>query len=397
VEKRQVTLFLFIATLLTPPQVDYLGREYDYVFDVDIEDGKPALKLPYNLSQNPYEAATKFIQDNELPITYLDQVANFITANTQGATLGQSAQQPSGVGSDPWGSDNRYRPGEASTSSVAPRPKVIPQREFLSITVGRAPAIEKKIIELNQALIASGKKDLSLNSTELSILSDIRKHIESSSITKISQSVSYGLDLAVKLTTKWPYKDRLPGLDLLRLLAVSPQAATLSYRGGNIIDVFEVGSTEEQPPAENHVMMAFRGFTNLFETSDGRILAVKEFDKIRAMIATAIAKSTNRNLLVAVATVYINYAVLFKTESTTSFEHVIALLDTLAKILKSQTDSEVIYRALVATGTLLTLDAETTSAAKDVYEIEEAIATAVGKASDPRIRNAAAEISPLLK
>jgi phospholipase A-2-activating protein len=30
----------------------YNGKEYDYVFDVDIEDGKPPLKLPYNLSGN---------------------------------------------------------------------------------------------------------------------------------------------------------------------------------------------------------------------------------------------------------------------------------------------------------------------------------------------------------
>ena len=26
----------------------YEGKEYDYVFDVDIKDGEPALKLPYN-------------------------------------------------------------------------------------------------------------------------------------------------------------------------------------------------------------------------------------------------------------------------------------------------------------------------------------------------------------
>ncbi len=28
----------------------YDGREYDYVFDVDIKDGVPPLKLPYNAS-----------------------------------------------------------------------------------------------------------------------------------------------------------------------------------------------------------------------------------------------------------------------------------------------------------------------------------------------------------
>jgi phospholipase A-2-activating protein len=28
----------------------YQGKEYDYVFDVDIKDGVPPLKLPYNAS-----------------------------------------------------------------------------------------------------------------------------------------------------------------------------------------------------------------------------------------------------------------------------------------------------------------------------------------------------------
>ena len=34
------------------------GKEYDYVFDVDIQDGVPPLKLPYNatgVSSNPSE------------------------------------------------------------------------------------------------------------------------------------------------------------------------------------------------------------------------------------------------------------------------------------------------------------------------------------------------------
>ena len=28
----------------------YQGKEYDYVFDVDVEEGAPPLKLPYNAS-----------------------------------------------------------------------------------------------------------------------------------------------------------------------------------------------------------------------------------------------------------------------------------------------------------------------------------------------------------
>ena len=58
-----------------------MGGDYDYVFDVDIEDGKPPLKLPYNLSQSPCETATKFIENNNLPTSYLDQISNFITTH----------------------------------------------------------------------------------------------------------------------------------------------------------------------------------------------------------------------------------------------------------------------------------------------------------------------------
>lgn len=67
------------------------GIEYDYVFDVDIQEGAPPLKLPYNVSQNPYEAAQKFLQKNELDMGYIDQVVKFIEQNTGGVKLGTGA------------------------------------------------------------------------------------------------------------------------------------------------------------------------------------------------------------------------------------------------------------------------------------------------------------------
>ena len=58
----------------------YNGMEYDYVFSVDIEDGVPPLKLPYNKGQDPFAAAQKFIHDNNLNQQFLEQVNldNFI-------------------------------------------------------------------------------------------------------------------------------------------------------------------------------------------------------------------------------------------------------------------------------------------------------------------------------
>lgn len=110
-------------------KVEYNGQSYDYVFDVAIEEGQPSLKLPYNLSENPYTRAQKFIDDNELSQNFLDQVAQFIVSNTEGATIGQSSADSAGP--DPYGTESRYRPGDDVETSKA---KALPQREYLDIT-----------------------------------------------------------------------------------------------------------------------------------------------------------------------------------------------------------------------------------------------------------------------
>lgn len=384
-------------------KIDYLGKEYDYVFDVDMEDGKPPLKLPYNTSQNPYEAATKFIQDNEAPITYLDQVANFIIQNTQGATLGTSADTS---GPDAWGSSDRYRPGDgdATGAALAPTPspaapKKIPQKEYLSILAVRVSGVQKKLTELNTELITAGHKDISLNPAELKTLHTLCAAIDPSGEKKLTSIPAGGLDLAVKLVTLWPYKSRLPALDVLRVIAVSPSAATFAHpRGGNLIDVLEAGATEETPAAVNHVMMAVRAFANLFASPEGRHLAVVSFEKINSIISQNVKNTKDRNLLVAASTVYINYAVLFTAGDVDvpDFEKVLAVIDNLSKIIAKQVDSEVVYRSLVALGTLLMADKEVTSMAKDVYRLEVVTKGAAAKATDPRIKGVVAEIRALL-
>lgn len=71
------------------PSFFFLLQEYDYVFNVDIQDGVPALKLPFNITEDPWFAAQKFLEKNELSQLFLDQVAKFIVDNTKGITLGQ--------------------------------------------------------------------------------------------------------------------------------------------------------------------------------------------------------------------------------------------------------------------------------------------------------------------
>lgn len=69
------------------------GKEYDYVFSVDISDTAPPIKLPYNRGEDPWMAAQKFIHKNELPQSYLDDVANFIIKNSAPATIETTASR----------------------------------------------------------------------------------------------------------------------------------------------------------------------------------------------------------------------------------------------------------------------------------------------------------------
>lgn len=393
-------------------KTEYLGQDYDYVFDVDIEDGKPPLKLPYNVSQNPYEAATKFIGDNELPMSYLDQVANFITQNTQGATLGQS-QESAPHGADPWGTERRYRPGDASAGEDAQRsipesrPRVLPQKTYLSIRSANLKVITKKLQEINEKLLSEGAKDKALSPSEVQTVTALCGQLETTQRLPDSPVVESGAPLIFRMATSWPTALRLPGLDLLRLLAAAaPIAATTEYDGDDLVSGLLASGVFEAPLNVNNAMLAMRTLANLFETPAGRTLAMNTFDYILAGVKSALSNSgdsQNRNLTIAVTTLYINVAVYLTSEgresAPESFERALVLLEELTKIVAAEKDSEAVYRGLVALGTLVkALGAEVKSAAKEIYEIESVLArvSGSGPGKEPRIKGIISEIRETL-
>lgn len=383
-------------------KTSYLGKDYDYVFDVDIEDGKPPLKLPFDLSQNPYEAATKFIQDNELPMSYLDQVAGFITTNTQGATLGQASQGPTGA--DPWGS-GAYRPGDAATAPVQSqgRPQVLPQTNYLAIKTANLRTVRKKIEELNDKLISEGSKDVALDQQLLDDLEGMMKPLEGnlSSAPTANSALTVGVTLVVYILTSWPASHRLPAIDLLRLLAAAtPAVAEYRSEASNIVDILATGGFEDKD-RENNIMLSVRAFGNLFETQQGRSLADKDFDKIHELVRFASAGTSNRNLTIAVATLYLNYSVLLKSAPysslPSSYDRGLTLLRDLTSLISTAVDSEAVYRGLVAVGTLLSLDESIQEAAKEIYDLPSALVKAEKAVKEPRIKGVIGEIKTLLK
>ncbi|VZH92285.1 unnamed protein product [Fusarium fujikuroi] len=343
------------------------------------------LVLPYNLSENPYERATKFLGDNELPLSYLDNVANFITENTKGATLGQTSE-PSGP--DPLGTESRYRPGENT------QPKVLPQKDYLSITAAKyeAPAIFNKILTVNKNMVSSGRKDAALNPSDESVLSELRAALESNK--PVPQTA---LPLLVRILTQWPYSDRLAGLDLLRCVAKYPLVAQFSDpTAGSLLDLaFASSLPKGETPNENAAMMGLRTLANIFSTANGRSIVSAQSDEAISFLERIVGVSSepigpfNRNVLIAATTAAINLSVLVHRERLLTPDQRRRLAILLGTILSrdGQTDSEVLYRALVALGTLLS--ASKAEAAN--LGIKGWIQSAVGRSSEERVKSVAAE------
>jgi phospholipase A-2-activating protein len=377
-------------------KVSYAGQEYDYVFDVDIEEGKPPLKLPFNTTQNPYEVARKFIDDNELPVSYLDQVANFIVTNSQGATIGQS--QNAGQGSDPWGSEARYRPGEVDAPGPQPvsRPKTLPQTQYLAIATGNLQTIRKKVEEFNQQLLTDGRKDVALNPGDLETLAATVKQLETASKKSDAKSPisADGVNLIARIATSWPADKRLPGLDLLRLLAAASEKTVEHTSGGehSLVDLLISSENISANAPINNTMMSVRTLANLFISDIGRSIMDTEFEKVHAVVEPFIT-SPNRNTIIAITTLYINYAVLLSASAPDhDTNRAITLLDELTKIINSATDSEALYRALVGAGTLLTLGQDFRELAKEALDFDRALARAEKTGVEPRIKHVIKEI-----
>lgn len=404
-------------------KVMHKGQEYDYVFDVDIEDGKPALKLPYNATDNPYDAATKFLQDNELPISYLEETANFIIKNSQGAQLGQ--QSHSGA-ADAWGTENRYRPGEAPQSSYKPpgaqetaARSTLPQKDYLSIVLGKPSAAMGQISKLN----ASSNSSLSQEELEAlsQLASTLDKHNFQSKPSIQSTAVEPALTPLLKIIATWePLKTRLAALDLFRFAA----AATAEFPvpgDDSLTHLFSNQIFEDAVLRENNklAMIGYRCFANLMYGSDeGRVVSQVYTDNIIQHLAAGaqiITDKTDIGFAVAHATLALNLAVLITSEKTDQSEQrALKLIEILVVILGAlptvdhagsnplAQSTEPAYRTLIALGTILVRykgNDDIKKAARSMYQVENVLAGLKERKynDEPRFKRATGEISRLLK
>ncbi|CAL5377236.1 unnamed protein product [Camellia sinensis] len=299
------------------------GVEYDYVFDVDIGDGEPTRKLPYNRSDNPYDTADKWLLKENLPLSYRQQIVEFILQNTgqRDFALDSSFRDPY-TGCKYYVIFDALWPLELSdklvhtyqedhptcttaaysnivdillkitATSAKPTFKHIPKKGMLVFDVAQFDGILKKISEFNNALhflsdgsvenLLKDKKSLSLTELEVSRLDAIVKILKDTSHYHSSRFSDVDIILLLKLLKSWPLAMMFPVIDILRMIILHPDGATrllkhVDDKNGQMIpelglklgDVLMemVKNVTTSPALPANLLTSTRAVTNLFKTS----------------------------------------------------------------------------------------------------------------------------------
>ncbi|KAK9942355.1 hypothetical protein M0R45_008025 [Rubus argutus] len=328
------------------------GSEYDYVFDVDIGDGEPMRKLPYNRSDNPYDTADKWLLKENLPLSYREQVVAFILQNSgqKDFTLDPSFR-------DPYTGSSAYVPGQSSSKSGSAKPtfKHIPKKGMLVFDVAQFDGILKKITEFNNNLLSDEEKsNLSLNEVEVSRLGAIIKVLKDTSHYHSSKFAEGDIALLLRLLKSWPVTMLFPVIDTLRMIVLHPDGASLLFqhvRAENDLlwEMIKNVSTNHSLPA--NLLTSVRVVTNLFKNSSFYNWLQMHRSEILDVYSSCYS-SPNKNLRLSYATLILNYAVLLIDNKDREGQS--QVLSAALQIAEEETlEIDAKFRALVAIGSLM--------------------------------------------
>ncbi|KAG6880255.1 hypothetical protein C0992_001823 [Termitomyces sp. T32_za158] len=371
----------------------YQGKEYDYVFDVDIQDGVPPLKLPYNVTENPFSAAQKFLESNNLPLTYVDEVVKFIEKNTTGTNIGAGSEEYIdpytgcaifGQGSsfqDPYTGTSRYTattpasPSSevisqymdpftgASRYSGAPKPsalavtaKILPVEKFITFKQANISAMQGKLLQFDEALRNEiSTPSLAMYPDEMTRIEEAFDFLNAATVAPARQPTVILAAVHVETIIQV-----LELIDLSRLVTgFAPEALEVApgLKEKFIEALFAASEWNASwslplPKAkETNMLLLFRTLANIFQEKIS--LSGTWSVKILDYLGQAPYASLSKTHRVAMATILFNAScIALRTPVEKAFFD--QLVSLILRILESEnTDSEAAYRALVGLGNLI--------------------------------------------
>ncbi|KAL2609949.1 hypothetical protein R1flu_028522 [Riccia fluitans] len=378
-----------------------LGVTYDYVFDVDIGDGLPTRKLPYNRGQNPYDVADRWLLNEDLPLGYRQQVVEFLLQNT-----GQQTQmQLDSKYVDPYTGANAYVPQQPGwsvpqISATAQTPthvlKHLPKRGMLLFDTAQYEGIYKKLVEFNTAVSADeATKTSGLTEGELMRIQAVLSILKDTPHYHASTFAEADFALISKVLLRWPVSNIFPGLDVLRMLLLHPNAAEHYAKDSSMGKDTLIGALRRAnavPVSAANQLTSARVAVNAFRHSILRVWAKKYREEVLDLFSECY-QSSNKNVRLALSTLLLNYSVLL-VELKDEEGQTQAISGALEMASSTEGDEEVRFRALVALGTIIH-----GGQVKDIVRdlgIDD-IALAAAKSSVTKISEVGKDIQFLLK
>ncbi|XP_071552858.1 phospholipase A-2-activating protein isoform X1 [Panulirus ornatus] len=400
----------------TSGKVLYEGREYDFVFDVELDQGN-RLKLPYNVCEDPYFAAQRFIHRHELPQEFLDQVATFIINNTKGMTLGG---ETSGHFADPFTGGARYQPASSASTNVVADPftgsgRYIPGSPSVGISDASDPLTCASGSSSQGTMSPSPShffpQLIPLKFEACNSAGILSKLIESNSMLspdkQLSQAVLEELVGAVsgakesnpkllaplEVALQWPVEHIWPALDVLRLALQSDHMQNAWFTGERAtVLVNHLTSLIRLYSLPTVQLLALRCLANMATHELGRQTLAKAWEEVTSA-TVEISPYPNKNMEIAAATVLLNYSVILGT--TGNLEKQCKVLSGSGAIAMCSKDPEAKFRSLVALGTLLYHSAECRSLAGSL-DLKSVAQSLSGVTSPSKVGECAGHILRLL-
>jgi WD40 repeat protein len=184
------------------------GVEYDFVFDVEIESSSESLKLPFNVGQNPYTVASKFIADNDLSPAMMDQIVDFIFKNSKISTI------------------ERNQPELFNPFMDVPTQKIDQDLILLKYSDFNIEGICKKLSEFSSLEVAPNMAEISATLNEICVNMKNLKEMDRECVEK---SLIPGASFLSSLILKWDVSHLYPIFDALRFVLCHINSQTSEF------------------------------------------------------------------------------------------------------------------------------------------------------------------------
>lgn len=418
------------------------GVRYDYVFDVDLGEGVPNVKLGYNRGEDTYVAAQRFIDTNSLNQDFLDQVATFIetqvgadaTTLTTAASsdpltgggryiprgnAGEAAGAAAGIGSPL--TAGRYIPGGGGAAAAPSRPpppprKLIPHPDGF-VTMSASDQLEKirtKLTEFHAALGAASVSDAEIELVFGSLLPKLGGVGGGLRGTGPGAGVVSDEECAAieSLLAKWPTSQVFPVLDVARLVVATPSGAACLFGRRNGValthilrhvntafpaDAVDMSDADAPVPPKAPGAVALLGCRFAVNLFHNRVVAstarTRQADILATFGRTAGAASSPARARDTFGMLLLNYAVALNEARAPAPDRA-PVLEAAVAGLRREREEPVAFRLAVALGTLMTSDDKAVTEA--AMKLGAAAAVALVAPLSARCQQVATEIATLI-